>query len=139
MEKKPVSPETKRGYIISIALILVFIALMLNFKDVASQPSAKELMGALSDSFTVPGVLFCGVGGLTFLATLGAYDSFGYIFSRFSLHNVWVTKKREKYESLYDYKTAKDEKGRKWLPYVFFTGLCSLALGVIFLVIYFIL
>ena len=141
-EKKNVisKKDLRTGYIISIIIIVLAIVGMLFYKQVFTQPDAKSVFSALSDSFFVPGVVFAGVGGLSKLATYGAYDTFGYLFSRFSLHNIWVTgAKRKKYDSLYEYKQAKDEKGRKWLPYVLWTGVGSIGISIILLVIYLVL
>ena len=98
--------------------------------------TAKETVGLLCDCFTVPGIMFLGIGGLTWVAHMGAFDSFGYIFRNFSLHNVWMTKPKKKYESFYDYKQAKDEKGRPWLTHFAVLGAISLAVGFLLLGVY---
>lgn len=139
MAKEKKSGSRKKGYIISISLILIFISVMLNYEGVTSCETPKDLIGALSNCFSVPGVLFAGIGGLSLLSKLGAYDSFGYIFGKFALHNIFVTKQQKHYDSLYDYKAEKDAKGRAWLPQVLFVGLVSLGVGIVLLVIYFIL
>jgi len=136
-----INPEEKRkyliGYIICGAVLIAGIVAMLFVRQVFSQTDTKGIMSALSDSFLVPGVVMAGVGGLSKLASLGAYDSIGYLFSRFSLHTFWVTgAKRKKYDSLYEYKQEKDKKGRSWLPYALWTGLCSCGISIIFLIIY---
>ena len=101
--------------------------------------NAKELVGNLSDCFTVPGVVFLGIGGLTWVAHMGGFDSFGYIFSNFSLHNLWTTKAKKKYQSFYDYKQEKEEKGRPWLSHFAVLGAASLAVGILLLIVYLIL
>jgi hypothetical protein len=136
-----IKPEDKSklmiGYIVSGVVLLAGIIAMLFYKQVFTQTEAKNVFGALSDSFFVPGVIFVGIGGLSKLSTFGAYDTFGYLFSRFSFHNFWVTgAKRKKYDSLYDYKQEKDKKGRSWLPYVFWTGVVSCGISIVLLIIY---
>ena len=130
----------KIGYAVSIALCAAIAVAVMFWKEVFSLSDAKSVFGALSDAFLIPGVLFAGVGGLSRLGAAGAYDSFGYLFSRFALHNIWVTgARRKKYDSLYEYKQKKDEKGRRWLPYVLWTGVGALGVSIVLLVVYLIL
>ncbi|MCR5456606.1 MAG: DUF3899 domain-containing protein [Clostridiales bacterium] len=136
-----INPEEKRkyiiGYIICGSILIAGIVSMLFIRQVFSQTDTKSVISALSDSFLVPGVLLMGVGGLSKLAALGAYDTIGYLFSRFSFHSFWVTgAKKKKYDSLYDYKQEKDQKGRSWLPYALWTGVGSCMVSVILLIIY---
>ena len=119
---------------ILIAAILIFASI----EGIFSLRDPKEILGVLSDACFVPGVLFTGVGAFSWISSKGGYDAFGYAFSNFSLHNLFPTKQPKKYKSLYDYKQEKDEKGRKWLPELLIIGLISLALGSLFLVLYFI-
>lgn len=132
--------EMRIGYIVSITLCVAAVIAVVFWKEVFSLKDAKSVFGALSDAFLIPGALFAGVGGLSRLGAAGAYDSFGYLFSRFALHNIWVTgSRRKKYDSLYEYKQKKDEKGRRWLPYVLWTGVGALAISVVMLIVYLIL
>lgn len=125
------------GYIVTISLTIILVIIMMVIKGGFKADSTKEFFHLLSDSFFVPGVLIAGVGGLSFLASLGAYDSFGYFFSRFSLHNLFFTNpKKDKYDSLYDYKKKKEEKGRHWLPYALWTGLGAIGVSILLVVIY---
>ncbi|MBQ9510302.1 MAG: DUF3899 domain-containing protein [Clostridia bacterium] len=132
--------KTRIGYIISISICAAAAVAILFWKKIFSLDETKEIFGVLSDAFFVPGALMVCVGGLSRLGAAGAYDSFGYLFSRFALHNIWVTgKRREKYDSLYEYKQAKDEKGRHWLPYVLWTGVGATAISVVLTVFYLVL
>lgn len=132
--------KTKVGYIVSIVICLAAAIGMMFWKSIFTQPDAKSVFGVLSDAFFVPGAIMVGVGGLSRLGAAGAYDSIGYLFSRFSLHTVWVTgARRKKYDSLLEYKQSREEKGRRWLPYVLWTGLCAVGISVIALIIYAIL
>ena len=117
---------------LAIALACFFI------EEPYAEKSAAEVIGKISNCFTVPGILLAGVGGLTYVSRLGGYDGIGYAFSNFGLHNIWVTKQPKRYKSFYEYKEAKNKKGRKWLPEALITGLISLAVGVVFLIIYYI-
>ena len=84
----------------------------------------------LSDGFMVPGLILAGIGGLGYAASKGAYDAFGYAFSRFSLHSLFTTRQTYRIpESFYEYKCQKDENRRPWSPAALITGLCALALS----------
>lgn len=118
---------------LAVAIASFFIEAPYNETDV------REIMEKISNCFTVSGVVIAGIGGLSYVSHLGGYDGIGYAFSNFSLHNIWVSKQPKKYKSLYEYKEAKDKKGRKWLPEALIIGLVSIAIGIVFLVVYYII
>ena len=123
----------------ALALILVIAVCLVIENPFAEENTAGDVLMALCNSFTVPGVLFAGIGTLSYFAYLGAYDGIGYAFTNFGLHNLWVTKQPKKYKSYYEYKTAKDEKGRVLWPHILIVGLASLAVSVILLIVYFVI
>jgi len=122
----------------ALSLLLVFTVCLV-IENPFEAEDAKGVIWALCDSFTVPGVLFAGIGALSYFAYLGAFDGIGYAFTNFGLHNLWVTKQPKKYKSFYDYKVAKDEKGRTWWPHILIVGLTSLAISLILLIVYFLI
>ena len=126
-------------YAITAAVLLTCVVLCMFWEEVFSKDNAKDVFGGLCNSFTVPGVVFAGVGAISYLSTLGAYDGIGYAFSNFSLHNIFVTRQPKKYKTLYEYKTAKDEKGRVWWPHLLIVGTASLLISLLLLIVYFIL
>ncbi len=106
-------------------------------RGVFAAADAQTVFGLLSDGFMVPGLLLAGAGGLSFAASKGAYDAFGYAFSRFSLHSLFTT--RQTYrdpESFYEYKVQRNENRRPWSPVLLITGLCALVLSGLCLVGY---
>lgn len=129
--------KAKRLVIIRWVMIAIsaFIAMLFIEKPYEMQ-EAKQVLGSLSNCFVVPGVIFTGIGGLTFIASRGGYDSFGYMISNFSLHSLIPGSHPKKYKSFYDYKQEKDDKGRKWLPHSLFTGLVNLVFGILLLIFY---
>ena len=130
----------KIGYAVSIALCVAAAFAVMMIKDVFSLTDAKSVFGVISDAFFVPGAILAGIGGLSRLGAAGAYDTFGYLFSRFAFHNIWVTgARRKKYDSLYDYKQKKDEKGRRWLPYALWTGVGAIGVSVLAIILYLVL
>ena len=128
---KKYMPYVKWGIVAIIAVVLMFL-----YEQPFAKEGAKEVVGTLSDCFAIPGIVMTGVGALTYLAKLGAYDGLNYAFSNFALHSLIPGMHKEKHESFYEYKKAKDEKGRKWLSHLFLVGLVPLALSVIILIVY---
>ena len=104
-----------------------------------NQEGALEVVGALCNCFTVPGVIFAGIAGLSYISYQGGYDGLGYAFTSFGLHNIFTSRQPKKYKTLYDYKVAKDERGRAWLPHFLVVGVASLAIGIVLLIVYFML
>lgn len=115
------------------------VALMAVFRKPFAEENTKKIVGEISNCFFVPGVVMSGIGALSYLSAKGAYDSFGYIFSNFSLHSIIYRDQPKKYESLYDYKMKKDEKGRKWFKHMLVVGLCTLSVSILVFVVYAIL
>ncbi len=119
------------------ALIALTLTVAMFFVEAPfAEESVKEVFGKISDCFFVPGVVLSGIGALSYFSYLGAYDSFGYIFSNFALHSLIYREQPKKYKSFYDYKQEKEEKGRKWSPHVLFVGLATLAISIIFFVVH---
>ena len=91
---------------------------------------------ALSDGFLVPGAVFMGVAGLTWMATYGMYDIMGFgcssLFGRFIPFDSVYKRK----ESFYDYKTKRDERGRVWKIDMLLVGGICFALSILFALLY---
>ena len=115
---------------LSLAVVCFF------FEKPYAQTELREIIGKISNCFTVPGVLLSAIGGLSYVSYRGGYDGIGYAFSSFGLHNLWNIKQPKKYKTFYEYKESKDKKGRSWLPATLLVGLISLAIGALFMIIY---
>ena len=105
-------------------------------RDILSQPSARDVVGILSDCFFLPGALLSGIAGLSWIASKGTFDILSYGTSYMIGHflpgdNVFRTR-----QTFYDYKRQKDEKGRSWLNVGLWCGLLSIFLGVLFWIVY---
>ena len=124
------------GFIKACVFWLVAFIACLIIEDPFTKTEAQEVMMALCNSFTTPGVIFAGIAGLSYIAYLGGYDGIGYAFSNFGLHNVFTTRQPKKYKDFFEYKQERDEKGRHWLPQYLIVGGASLAIGVILLIVY---
>lgn len=83
------------------------------------------------NAFSVAGALTIGVGLLSLLGYLGAFDTFGYSFSTFKGKN-------RKYSDMYEYNNARAEKRSKaewtFVPYLL-VGAVFLACGIVINVI----
>ncbi len=125
--------QDSRGRLIQYAVYgaaALACALVTAWARGAFTSDVKTAFGLLSDGFTVSGLILAGLGGLSYAAAKGAYDAFGYAFSRFSLHSLFTTRQTYRIpESFYEYKCQKDENRRPWSPIALITGLCALALS----------
>ncbi len=93
--------------------------------------TAVKVLEALSNAFIMPGVLLAGVGAISWTGSLGTYDMLGYGMQTF--FSLWRRGKHAK--SFYDYRQAKEEKGRTWFPEMLIVGLAYILLSIIALVI----
>ena len=135
--KEQTEKSSLRSYLILGAIALAAVVIIAALRGLFEAQSAQEAMGILSDSCLIPGIVLMGAGGLGFAASKGAYDSFGYLFSRFSLHSLMPTRQTGKrVESFYEYKRQKDEQGRAWSPVVLVTGAGCMAISGVFLALY---
>lgn len=125
-------------YLGAVGIALVMAVGLAFAQGITSVESAVDLFALLTDCFTLPGILFAGMGGLSLISYHGGYDSLSYMFSRYGLHNLIPTyQKNRQYETLYEYKQKKDAKGRSWHPEWLFVGLGCLVLSFAMLIGYF--
>ena len=131
---KKYMPYIRWGIVAVIAVVLMFA-----YEQPFSKEGAKEIVGAVSDCFAVPGVVMAGIGALSYLAKLGAYDGISYVFTNFALHSIIPGMYKDKFDSFYEYKQMKEAKGRTWLSQLCYVGLILFAISVILLIVYAIL
>lgn len=94
------------------------------------QYRAKSVVDGLANCFTIPGVLLAGVGGISWAAKFGTFDMLGY-GSR-SFFGIFIRPLADDLpRTFYDYRKAKEEKGRTWFRELFITGVLFLAIGLI--------
>jgi len=139
-ENETVKTEQKKKdklkYLIT-GIVFLVIALAFMWNDgIFEKESVKEVMGSISNGFFITGGLFAGVGALSFIGSKGTYDTLSYGVSKIGIHHLIPGMPREDAESFYDYKVAKDKKGRVWFPNLLFVGLAGILLSVVFVVIY---
>ena len=119
-----------------IIAIAIFVACMFASGGLLGdeQYRAKTVIDGLANCFTIPGVLLAGVGGISWAAKFGTFDMLGY-GSR-SFFGIFIPPLAyDLPKNFYEYRKAKEEKGRKWFAELFLTGLIFLALGLVFTVV----
>ena len=94
------------------------------------------IVGALSNSFALPGVLLFGMGALSFIYHIGGYDSLGFSIKKFGLHNLLPGVGRESSRTLYEYKEKRKKDRGEYRPYMLAVGLCFLAVGAALSLVY---
>ncbi len=138
MTEERIKPRLPR-YIRTSCFLVAFVVICLIIENPFGEAETREIVRRVCNAFTVPGIVFSGIGALSYIFRLGVYDGILYSFSNFTLHNIWVTRQPKSYKTFYEYKRARDEKGRGWLPHVLTVGLVSLLIGVLLLAIYLVL
>jgi len=131
-KKKP----DKIKYLITTGVYMVLAVLFMWNDGVFGKESVQEVLGSISNGFFISGGLFAGVGALSFIGSKGTYDTLSYGVSKIGIHHIIPGMPKEVPESFYDYKMAKEEKGRVWFPNLLWTGLAGIVISVIFVVIY---
>lgn len=134
-EKRHIKMPGKTGWMVSGAILLALTVALMFAEQVFASSGIKEVFERLSNVFFVAGLLYAGVGGLSWVGAMGGFDSIAYIFKNFALHSLIPTKQPKKYKSYYDYKAEKDEKGRRWLPHFLILGGGMIIVSVILLAV----
>ena len=127
-------------YSITVGCALFAAALILYryefFNAEAVAPAYKMVveqykMLALTNAFTVPGILLILVGSLLWVSTFGFFDGIGYAVGQ--VKSMFIpTFKKAKHENYYDYKKKKGDKRISGYSFVFFVGLAFFAVGIVF-------
>ena len=133
MEQKKRNP-----YIVPIALAIALAVIYAVSKKIYVFDTVGALVGELSNSFLLPGVLLAGAGAIGWIGTFGTYDMLSY--GTRSFFGVFIKPLAEDLpKTFYEYRTSKDEKGRKWSKETLIVGLVSLAISMILLLIYYLI
>lgn len=136
-ESKKKKVEISRlSWIVTGSIFLVFAIVYAVAADIFHQETMQEVWSILCNAFFVPGILFTGMGGLSWIASEGSFDMLAYSFSRYGLHNLIPHIPKAKFEDFYEYKEMKDAKGRHWNANLLFVGLIGIAISIVFLIVY---
>lgn len=98
------------------------------------QETVSDVMGKLSDCFSVAGAVIAGIGALSWANSKGAYDMLA--FGIDALIKPFTSRRRD-FETFYEFKLRKAESRRPWQKQWFFVGLALLGASVVCLVLYF--
>ena len=126
-------------YSISFLIIIGIFFLNAFLSGLFSFTETPKIIGEISDGFIIPGVLFIDAGILTWVNKEEFFDMIGYAFS--SLWTLFSPSEKtlEKRKTYNEYKKIRDEKGRKWYPFLLISGLITLFIGIVFFIIYLII
>ncbi len=113
---------------IGIALLLAFT--VMNIRGLFEAKDTAALVMAVSDGFTVSGVLYLGVGAIMWVSTTGFFDIFGYAVKR-GLHAILpgMVHVEEDEARYYEYKVKREGKRGR------FTQHLSLIIGLVLLIL----
>lgn len=127
----------KKKTLVKFVIYMIFglVMAVLNFESqgVFTEVTLGEKMGALSDCFLFPAVLFGGIGLLAWIAAQGTFDMLAFGFSHF-IGGIVNPKKRQ--ESFYEYKMRKCENASEWPKEMLLVGAIYMVLCLGFLVPY---
>ena len=136
----PVATPTKdytkvRKYGILIFILILFSFAVLAIKNTWYLDDAKDIIGDISDAFTVPGIMFIGAALLVVCSNGGAFDMMVYgVKSALSTMFKKDIKDR-KYQNFGDYRIAKAQNPAPY-KHLLICGTVYFLIGVIFFVIY---
>ena len=124
----------------AVAVIIAAIAtvcLLLIFDFFSGELTLQEGMKALSDAFSVTGIIFIAMGALVFVSTQGMFDSVSYA-GKFVIRAFIPGARSTPMEKYGDYKVGKSEKRIAGYSFLFFVGIAFTLIGILFTVLFFI-
>lgn len=127
-----------------IKKILIHLAILVGLSILIAIPKlindnldTKDILMILTDSISVPSIIFICLAILMFCSNEGAFDMLSYgVLTLFSLFK--KNPKDRKYDTYYDYKESRREKKNIYIN-MLLSGIIYLFIGIILLVIYHIL
>ena len=115
-----------------MGLITVLIAWLRNF---SLKTPFLEKLHILSDAFFAPGICLVLFSLLMWASTEGAFDFFGYAFSRIGGMFVPLQGAVSKHETYYDYVARKRGKRLSGFWFLTFVGLAFATVGIVFMIL----
>ena len=132
--------EQKKGnpYITPLLVAITLAVIYAIAKKIYVFDTVKTFVGELSNCFLLPGVLLGGAGAIGWIGTFGTYDMLSY--GTRSFFGIFIKPlAADLPRTFYEYRVAKDEKGRKWSKETLIVGLISLAVSMILLLVYYLI
>ncbi len=122
-------------YSVSSVIGLIFVLTYVILNRIFTAPTAKDVFKILTDGFFIPGVLFLGVGGISYVTREGAFDGIGYAFSSIFVTKNWSSRRFKDRETYAQYKERKAGK-RTVLAFLLHVGGIMFILSMVCLLIY---
>ena len=129
--------EKLKKYCYAIGVGVLLFAAHWVMHKLPEEHGAYDVVCALANAFTLPGVLLAAVGGLTWCASKGTFDLFSYGVSMTIGRFLPLGKKNVFHsgEKYYDYVQRKREERSPWLVETLLVGLGFLAAAIVFVVV----
>ncbi len=107
------------GKLIALLCGLALWVFGVAYQGLPQTPDSKEWFRVLSNGALLPGVLFVGISGLTWIAGDGMFDGLAYSMRTLITH---LRREKKKYASYYDYTQREKKRGTypMLLPGLFF-------------------
>lgn len=89
----------------------------------------------ICDAFTIPAVMFLGIGSLVWVSAQGALDGVSFTLK----HGIWslLPGRRKKHLRYYDYVQQKRANRPQGFGFLFVVGIAFLAIALIFMAVYY--
>lgn len=118
----------KARFAVSLVIGLGLAFAVMWGRGLFSADTADEIVMAVSDGFSVAGLIFLGIGSLIWVSTTGLFDIFAFALKK-GAHALIPGMVSDPTEDYYEYKMEKKEKRKG------FTQLSSLIVGIVFVAI----
>lgn len=124
------------GYAVCVVLALTIAVSVAVHQGFAMEKSAALNCRYLSDGLFAAGVMFTGLGLLTWISTTGFFDMFAFAVKRAAeMLLPWVRIKDR--PNFYEYKMEKEAKRKKPLTTILFTGVGMILASLVCLMLYY--
>ncbi len=119
-------------YLIAFLVATGIFFITISIRNIYTLTDKQKIIGALSDGFAIPGVLFIAFGALMWLANLGSFNGIGYVMKHLFMMLIPLSKK--KHETYAQYlETRKKVNG---FGFLFVIGGVFLLAGIIFMLLF---
>lgn len=128
--------KVKKYVITTTASLSITVGLLINFGFFSGMLSVREKILALSDAFTVPGIILLAISALMYVSSEGVFDGISYA-GKFAFRALVPGMRNNPVEKYGDYKLAKNQKRITGYSCLFFVGVIFTFVGVIFTALFF--
>lgn len=120
-------------YLLALGIGFALAFWLVYAKGIFNQTETAVILQILADGFTLPAVLYLGIGGLIFVSNEGAFDALAYGMTSFL--DLFRKEKKNQFTSFYDYAESKKDK-KFGFGTLLICGIIFSVLAAIVLVIY---